>query len=243
MSIPRARDWYRRQTAAIGMITPSANIVVERVTAAILADFPEVSGHFSRIPVHGSAEAAGYDWDAMLGAARLLGHARLDAICWNGSKGGSIGFAIDHDLCARITAETGIPATTSTLAIESVLRATGVTRVALVTPYADPYQAKILAVFAREGLTCVAEVGAGLTDNFSYCQVPDTEVAQMIRTVALAKPAAILTYCTNFAAAHLVDDLERELGLPIYDSVSMGVWSALRRAGITTAREIGRAHV
>jgi len=42
--------WYRLQTKAIGTITPSGNIVVERVTAAILADFPEVSGHFSRIP-------------------------------------------------------------------------------------------------------------------------------------------------------------------------------------------------
>ena len=47
--------WYRLQTKAIGTITPSGNIVVERVTAAILADFPEVSGHFSRIPVFGSS--------------------------------------------------------------------------------------------------------------------------------------------------------------------------------------------
>ena len=38
-------DHYRRQTAAIGTITPSGNLVVERVTTAILADFPHVSGH------------------------------------------------------------------------------------------------------------------------------------------------------------------------------------------------------
>ncbi|MBI3514021.1 MAG: aspartate/glutamate racemase family protein [Proteobacteria bacterium] len=236
MSQPGALGGYRRQTVAIGMITPSANVVVERVTAAILVDFPEVSGHFSRIPVHGSAEADGYDWAAMLGAARLLGHARLDAICWNGSKGGSISFATDHELCARITEETGVPATTSTAAIETVFRATGVKRVALVTPYAGRYQRKIIEVFAREGLTCVAEVGAGLTDNFSFCQVPDAEIARMIRTVAAAKPDAILTYCTNFPAAHLVDGLEQELDLPIYDSVSMGVWGALRCAGVATAR-------
>src|SRR5581483_2646509 len=81
--------WYRRQTKTIGTITPSANIVVERVTQAILQDFPEVSAHYSRTPVHGSSDhyKDAYDLDGMLGAARLLAHARLDVICWNGSKG------------------------------------------------------------------------------------------------------------------------------------------------------------
>ena len=112
--------WYRLQTKAIGTITPSGNIVVERVTAAILADFPEVSGHFSRIPVFGTSDAYkdDYDWDGMLGAARLLAHAHPDVICWNGSKGVSLGFEADHTLCARIRAETGIAATTSVLALD-----------------------------------------------------------------------------------------------------------------------------
>jgi maleate isomerase len=36
--------------------------------------------------------------------------------------------------------------------------------------------------------------------------------------------------------------MERELGIPIYDTVTMGVWGALRRAGIEThpARDWGR---
>ncbi|MDB5846627.1 MAG: hypothetical protein JWP29_379, partial [Rhodoferax sp.] len=38
----------------IGFITPSSNTVVERVTLAILRDFPQVSPHFSRTPVVGA---------------------------------------------------------------------------------------------------------------------------------------------------------------------------------------------
>ena len=45
-----------------------------------------------------------------------------------------------------------------------------------------------------------------------------------------------MTFCTNFPAAHLVAPMEQELGLPIYDTVSIGVWDALRRAGVETAR-------
>ena len=85
------------------MITPSGNVVVERVTNAILRDFPEVSGHFSRTTVVGSTDAYAedYDWAGMLRAAELLGHAAPACICWNGSKGGSIGFASDRAYAAR----------------------------------------------------------------------------------------------------------------------------------------------
>src|SRR3954451_518542 len=141
---PSDAGWYRQQNRSIGTITPSGNIVVERVTAAILADFPKVSGHFSRTPVFGSSDAykQEYDWDSMLGTARLLSHANVDVICWNGSKGASLGFDLEPLLCERIMKETGIVATTSILALDNVLRARGARNIALVSPHTDDYQAK-----------------------------------------------------------------------------------------------------
>ena len=235
---PADAGWYRQQTKALGMITPSANVVVERVTNAILRDFPEVSGHFSRTPVVGSSDSYkdDYDWDGMLGAARLLAHARLDVVCWNGSKGASLGFDADHALCERITAETGVPATTSIAALDAVLGATKARRIGLVSPHTDAYQSKVVAAFEKRGWPCVSEAHAGLSDNFSYCSVPDADIVRMIRDVAAAKPDAIVTFCTNFPAAHLVEPMERETGIPIYDTVSIGVWDALRRAGVATGR-------
>ena len=227
----------RRPVVALGAITPSGNVVVERVTAAILADFPAVSGHFSRTEVVGRSDAyaSDYDWDGMMRAALLLSHAHPAAICWNGSKGGSLGFEVDRALCARILAETGIPATTSTLAIDAALRARGLRRVALVTPYTPAYAAKIPPVFAQAGHAVVAQAHAGLEDNLAYASLPDADIAAMVRGVASARPDAILTYCTNLPAAHLVDGLERELGIPVLDSTSAGVWGALRVAGQPTA--------
>ena len=235
---PGDAGWYRHKTKALGMITPSANVVVERVTQAILGDFPEVSGHFSRTPVVGSSESYkdDYDWDGMLGAARLLAHAKLDVICWNGSKGVSLGFDADNTLCERINSETGIAATTSVLALDNVLRAKAVRSIGLVSPHTDDYQTKVVAAFEKRGFPCIAEAHAGFSDNFSYCTVPDADIIAMIRKVAAGKPDAIVTFCTNFPAAHLVEPLERETGIPIYDTTSIGVWDALRRAGVETAR-------
>lgn len=235
---PADAGWYRQQTKAIATITPSANIVVERVTQAILQDFPEVSGHFSRTPVFGSSDnyKDDYDWDGMLGAARLLAHAKPDVICWNGSKGVGLGFDSEYALCERIIAETGIAATTSVLALETELKRRKVKSIGLVSPHTDAYQAKMVAALEKRGFPVAAEGHAGFSDNFSYCTVPDADIVRMIRNVAQAKPDVIVTFCTNFPAAHLAASLEQELGIPIYDTVSIGVWDALRRAGIETAR-------
>jgi maleate isomerase len=222
----------------VGTIVPSGNTVVERVTLAVLADFPEVSPHFSRTPVHGERDPfpGTYDFDSMLGAARLLAHARPNAIVWNGSKGGSIDFALDVELCRRIAAETGAPATTSTLALDEVLKATGARRYVLVSPYDEKYQQKTVASFARAGYECVAEVHGGLTDNLSFASIPPATIEEMVRSVARSQPEAIVAWCTNFPAAPAVPGLEAELGIPIYDSTLLPVWKALRLCGVDARR-------
>jgi maleate isomerase len=224
--------------AAIGVVTPSANLVVERVTTGILGDFPEVSGHYSRTPVSGDTDPHpdDYDWDSMLGAARLLAQARPDVIVWNGSKGATLGFAVDRAFCRRVTDESGVPTTTSTLALAAALQAAGARRIAVVTPYVTDYQKKLLAGFEREGLQVVAEAHSGIADNLAFGGVPEHSIAAMIRQVAAAKPDAVLTWCTNFPAAYLVDRMEREIGIPVFDSVTLAVWHALHFVRVADGR-------
>jgi maleate isomerase len=222
----------------IGTIVPSSNTVVERITLAMLRDFPDVSPHFARSPVVGSRDPFpnSYDFENMLMAARMLGHARLNAICWNGSKGATIGLHEDRELCQLILENTGIRATTSMLALDEVLRSRNLQRIALVTPYADNYQKKTINALKYEGYDCVAEAHCGLSDNFSYAQVPLHDIAQMVVAVARAEPQAIVTLCTNFPAATVIPALEAKLGIPIFDTVSIGVWGALRLAGVDRAK-------
>jgi maleate isomerase len=231
------REAYRRLRHGIGTITPSGNVVVERVTSAILASFPSVSGHYSRVEVVGSSSAYAddYDWSGMMRATELLSHAEPDVICWNGSKGGSIGFERDRELCRQITSRTQRPATTSTLAIEQVFRATGVQRFGLVTPYTDRYAGQIPPHFQEAGFICVPGVHAGYDDNLSYSRVNEIEIADMIRAAAEAKPDAIILYCTNFPGAPLVAAMEAETGIAIYDSTSICVWHCLRLMGLETS--------
>jgi maleate isomerase len=233
---------YAAQRVFIGTITPSGNTVVERVTLGIVHDLPEVSAHFSRTPVFGSSDPSPdrYAPEGFLAAARLLAHAAPSVLVWNGSKGAGIGFEHDRALGDAIRSETGIAATTSILGMEALLRARGIKRVALVTPYNEQGQHKTIACLGRVGFECVAEAHAGLADNLSYASVPLERIAAMVREVAAAKPQAVLCLCTNFPAAVVVAPLEAELGLPIYDTTALGAWHALRLAGVDTAPAAAR---
>jgi maleate isomerase len=226
----------------LGMLTPSSNTTLEPVTTAMLAELP-VSVHFSRfrvteIALSGDALAQ-FDDRPILAAAELLAHAKVDVIAWNGTSSGWLGFDADHRLCQRIEAATGIRASTSMLALNEILAATGVKRFGLVTPYIDAVQQRIVANYATLGVACDPERHLGIQDNFAFSEVAAETLTTMIRTVAAAKPDAVGVICTNLRAAPLVAALERETGIPIYDTIATVVWKSLKLAGIDPARVTG----
>ena len=223
----------------LGMITPSSNTALEPATAAMLASTPEITAHFARLRVTeiglGASSDAQFDFEPMLAAADLLADARCDAICWNGTSGAWLGIERDRALCAAIRGRTGIAATTAVLSFLEAFARLGVKRYALVTPYVDEVQQAIVARFAREGLECVAERHAGLRTNFEFAEVPHDRTAAMVREVAATGPDAVAIVCTNVDGSRVAPGLERELGIPVLDSIAVALWGALRAAGLSTA--------
>jgi maleate isomerase len=225
------------------MLTPSSNTTLEPVTAQMIAGVPEASAHFGRFKVTEialSGQALGqFDDGAILSAAELLSHAKVDVIGWNGTSSGWLGFDADERLCERIRAKTEIPACTSVLALNEIFKLTGVTRFGLVTPYRDDVQDRIAANYRSAGFACVAEKHLRLQDNFSFSEVGAHEIRAMTREVAKTKPQAITIFCTNLRGAPLVAELEAEIGIPIYDTIATVVWKSLRLAGVDTRRVKG----
>jgi maleate isomerase len=224
------------QRKLIGVLTPSSNTALEPLTSAMVAGVPGVSAHFSRFTVTEismrDASLNQFDDSKILEAARLLADARVDTICWSGTSASWLGFEKDQALCARITGATGIPATTSVLALNELLAAQGVRTLGLVSPYVEDVQRRIVANYAGIGIDCVAERHLDLTVNFAFSEVEPDTLCRMLREVAQQRPDAITIMCTNLSGAQLVEEMERELGIPIYDSVATVVWRALKTAGV-----------
>ena len=227
----------------LGMLTPSSNTILEPISQAMVADLPEVSVHFSRFKVTEIALSASalaqFDDSEILRAAELLAHAKVDVIGWNGTSSGWLGFEADVRLCERITSATGIAATTSMLALNEVLASTQVKQLGFVTPYLDDVQNRILANYGALGIVCRGERHLGLQDNFSFSEVTRQQIIDMTRMVAREAPQAITVICTNLNAARLVDDLEQEVGIPIYDTIATVIWKSLILAGVDPTRVTG----
>lgn len=218
----------------LGILTPSSNTVLEPMTSAILARVPDVTAHFSRFRVTEislSDEALDqFQNQPFLDAAELLVDAKVQSITWSGTSSGWLGFEADRNLCDEITEKTGLPASTSVLAIGEIFESTGVQRFGLVTPYMDEIQKAIVANFAAEGFECISERHLNDRGNFSFSEVAEETIKKMVREVAEEKPDAISIFCTNLRGAGLVDELEREIQIPIYDTVSTAVWKGMKLA-------------
>jgi maleate isomerase len=224
---------------ALGTILPSSNRVVERTTTAILARLPGVDGCFARIPYapDGSGQPQdAYDGASYAAAARLLSHAAVAAVCWNGTRGAALGLGADHALSATLSDAAGCPATTTALFAAARLARMGARRIALLLPGAVADATAHAAGFAAAGIATVAARGLDCTDNLAAASVPPGAIMDAARALAAeAAPAAILVWSTNLPGLELMAPLEAELGVPVLDSAALGVAALLDLAGIAAA--------
>ena len=227
---------------AVGFVIPSSNRNVERTVNAILRHIPEVDACFARITYYGEGIGQphdGYDLQGFRAAAWHLSHAEADVLCWNGSRGAGLGLAKDEALCAAMAEVSGRPATTAALAAARLLARFAARRLGFVVPGGTDYAADAARGF---GLEMAAARGFGLTDNLAAARLDPEEIAGMAREVARAAPDAILIWGTNMPGLAVMAPLEAELGVPVIDSASAGLWGCLTLLGVSPrpARALGR---
>lgn len=227
----------------LGILTPSSNTALEPLTQSLIADFPEVSVHFSRFRVTEIAlsdKALGqFQCEQVIEAARLLADAKVDVIGWSGTSAGWLGFDADVELCAAITRATGVPATTSVLALNRALALWQVRQLGLVTPYLAEVQERIIANYAQLNIDARHESHLALKDNFSFAEVDETTLEQQIAKVVALGAQAVTTFCTNLNAARSVTQWEQEFDVPVFDTVVTVVWDMLKMMGVDTRRATG----
>ncbi len=213
------------------MLVPSSNTIVEPVTAALLPRDGSVTTHVSRLRVVSISDDANsraqFELSRVLAAAELLADACVDLILWNGTAAGWLGFEHDRRLVAAIEERTAIPVTTAILAMNAALDAHGAHTIGLVTPYVAAVEAQIVANYARNGTTVGSTARADLTENTAYAAISPDAIAEMVRATARRPVDAIVILCTNLAGSDVALSLERELGIPVLDSVRVAIAHSL----------------
>ncbi|KAI4125592.1 MAG: hypothetical protein LQ347_005325 [Umbilicaria vellea] len=226
----------------IGFMVPSSNTALEPITVSMTNQLgARVSLHFSRVEVttlDTNQQSVGqFAPNKMLAGAVLLGDAKLDALLWNGTSGSwsGKGLQAEHALAASIEQKTGIAASTSTLAQVEVLEQKGIKRLSLAGPYVDGPMQGLVDFYSGLGYEVLATSQMDETLNTNVGHTPLARIKELIRKCDHPDAECVVVACTNWPAALVVEEMEAELGKPIYDSVCVTLWKALRMVNIEVA--------
>jgi arylmalonate decarboxylase len=218
----------------IGTIIPVSNTTNEVEFNRFKPD--GVTVHFTRVPLDGNPAAD--DFKTMLDeagrAAKELAATGADVINY-GCTSGSMACPSDR-LLGTMEESSGKPALSTAGAILDALRALGLRRIAMATPYVEATNEKERGFIERHGFEVSAIKGLGLGGYLEKIQkisrVPPADVHAHAKSVDSADAEALLICCTDFGTADVVQPLEDELGKPVITSNTASFWAALRRAGI-----------
>lgn len=233
----------------LGVLVPSSNTALEPLTRAILSTIHDpdvmISLHFTRFAVthidlseNGLAQ---FNHVNILAAAQLLADAKVDVIGWSGTSGGWLGFDVDEKLCAAIHAQTGIPATTSTAALNGLLKLYHIKELGLITPYLATVNEAIMKNYAAIGVHIdkSRERHLDISDNHAIYDVGEATLDGMIDGVVTNGARAVTTFCTNLRAAQRVCYWEEKYDIIVFDTVATVIWDMLCIVGINPKKVQG----
>ena len=168
-------------------------------------------------------------------AAEELATAEVDVVAWACTSGSVVlpPKAIEEKI-ARIA---NCPAATTITAVVAALKALGVKRVALGTPYVSFINETEIAFLEKSGFEVVSMYGLELGENQEerrgIGRVPPQSLHRFARHIDNEKAEAIFISCTNVAGVEEIAAIEAERGKPMITSNLATFWHALRLAGIT----------
>jgi maleate isomerase len=216
--------WERK----LGLIVPSWNTVNEYEFQQVI--HPTMSVHSMRIKITADDEE-NYSWmgTQVPGAAQLLAQAKVQAICYGCLAGGFVkGPGHDQQIVKDIEGATGIPGVAAACAVVDALRALGVERVSVASPYEPWLNDKLRQYLNAFGIEVLALKGMGTQAHSGFTPEQNAKLASEVDRPA---SQAVFIACSNFRTLEIIEPLEEKLGKPVVSSNLCSLWKMLRLLG------------
>jgi maleate isomerase len=145
------------------------------------------------------------------------------------------GLGWDRTIIDRLSKAAGVPATTTTTAVLDGLRALGVSRIALATPYPrdlTEYEAQFLESVGYK----VVDYGClELHDDRKIARLEPRDAYALVRGLNWKEADCVFISCTAFHCSDVIQAIEDDLGIPVITSNQANAWHCCRLMGIREA--------
>ena len=129
------------------------------------------------------------------------------------------------------SARPGIAVTTPATAAVKAMRHLGCRRISILTPYIEEVNRELLVYFEQQGLTAINLTGLGFDDDIEITGIAPQAIAKVAIETTDPEAEALFISCTALRTAGILQDLEKQLGIPVISSNQALVWHSLRLRG------------
>jgi len=217
----------------IGLLVPSINTTMETEFWRIA---PEgVSVHSARIAGgrHGTPEELRGMEAASKQAARDVAMVEPDVVVYGCTSGSFFeGPEWNRKICDQLSEIAKAPAVTTAGAMAAALIAGGHSKVDVVTPYVELTNERLRHFLRAHDIEVVTLGTFDMLDMFDHAKIEPGEIYRKVREITTPKSEAVFVACTQLRAMEVLDNLERDLGKPVYSAIQATAWQAYQAMGI-----------
>ncbi|HZJ97816.1 MAG TPA: aspartate/glutamate racemase family protein [Oligella sp.] len=163
--------------------------------------------------------------------AELLADAEVDLIAMNCTAASLIAGPVQVN--QRILSATGIRSVTTIEALMAAVQATGMKRVALMTPYVQEVVDKEVEYFSAAGYEVVTTLGKACSTPIEQGSLHPVTWLNLARQIKNERLDGLVISCAGIQVASVLTQIEQELGIPVVTSNQALLWACLGLVGIT----------
>ena len=196
------------------------------------------SGGYDVTAIPDSDEMRNYVRQSVDQNLRDLIDGRVDVIAYGCTSATlSDGPEFDTTFCRQLEAGSGKPAVTTAGALVEAIRAIGISRVALTSPYVKRLSGEAVGYLVQSNIEVVNELvfDRELTSLEQNALTPQDAFEMAVKADHKSAEAIVIS-CTDYRAVEAIADIEAELGKPVITSNQALVFACLQRLGVAYDR-------
>ena len=206
-----------------GVLIPSTNTTVEiEYTHHLPA---ALQFHVGRCGKGGGTPFSPSLDEDVIRQSKLLGDAKVEAVALAQTSASLFDDEYDAKVTALMASNAGVPAITSAEAIGQAVRALGMTRVGIVTPYSTEVIQRAKRYYEMKyGLQVVAMEGFGATDAYAIGKLDASMAFEGLRRVDTPAIEVLIVPGGNFPTMPWIAAWEQAMGKPVITTNQAALW-------------------